>query len=459
MMGRQVEQGLLLYEFNLEDRVPPGHLLRRVDAILDLGFVHEVMAGHYSAIGRPSIDPVLMVRMLLVGYLFSVRSERRLCEEVDLNLAYRWFCRLGLDGRVPDHSTFTKNRHGRFRDSKIMRIVFERVVEQCLALGIAEVRHVAVDGTHISASASAARFVKNTDELPREGSSRAVRDYFTDLDEAVPDLPGTTRLKPAAISRTDPSSALSTKYGKRRFAYGLNAMIDTASNVVLDVEAAPARTADEPEAARRMVERTKERHGMMPDVLTADATYGSGHFMAWAEGHGIEPHMPLAESRMGTGRLLPKSAFVYDAERDVHVCPAGKLLERSKKMKGTGPERWSDGLAMSYGAKRRDCAPCPLRPKCCPNSTVRRLQRSIHEPARERGRARIGTPTFQQSRRLRLRVERLFACIKHNDGLTRVRLRGRRGADEQFVLAATARNLKTMAKLLGATSEPNLATV
>lgn len=261
MMGRQVEQGSLLYEFNLEDRVPTDHLLRRVDAILDLGFVHEVMAEHYSAIGRPSIDPVLMVRMLLVGSLYGVRSERRLCEEVDLNLGYRWFCRLGLDGRVPDHSTFTKNRHGRFRDSKLMRVVFERVVEQCLALGIAEVRHVAVDGTHITASASKDRFVKSADELPREGASRAVRDYFVDLDEALPDLPGTTRHPPKAISATDPSFALSTKHGKRTFAYGLNAMIDTGSGVVLDVEAAPARFADEPEAARRMVERTKARYG------------------------------------------------------------------------------------------------------------------------------------------------------------------------------------------------------
>ena len=456
MMGRQVEQGSLFYEFRLEDRVPPDHLLRRVDRVLDLSFVHEVMAEHYSAIGRPSVDPVLMVRMLLVGYLYGVRSERRLCEEVDLNLAYRWFCRLGLDGRVPDHSTFTKNRHGRFRDSKLMRLVFERVVKQCLRLGIAEVRHVAVDGTHVNADASKDKFVDRADELPREGASRAVRDYFVDLDEAVPDLPGTTRHPPKAVSTTDPGDALSTKHGKRCFAYGMNrqvraanAMIDTASSIVLDVEAAPARFADESEAARRMVERTKERHGQVPDVLAADTAYGSGHFLSWAEGHGIEPHAPTASDRKGRDLVPIKEAFAYDEERDLYVCPQGALLERLKASRRTGREAWSDGLAMIYRAKVKDCMPCPLRPTCCPTTSPRRIKRSVHEPARERARGRVGTPGFERSRRLRLRIERLFACIKHNDGFARVRLRGRRGADEQFVLAATARNLKTMAKLLG----------
>lgn len=140
MMGRQVEQGALFYEVRLEDRVPRDHLLRRVDGLLNLGFVHEAMVPHYSATGRPSIDPVLMIHILVVGYLNGIRSDRRLCEEVDLNLAYRWFCRLGLDGRVPDHSTFSKNRHGRFRDSGLLRQVFESVVERCLLDGIASSR-------------------------------------------------------------------------------------------------------------------------------------------------------------------------------------------------------------------------------------------------------------------------------------------------------------------------------
>ena len=456
MMGRQVDQGALFYEVRLADRVPSGHLLRRIDAILDLSFVHEVMVPHYARGGRPSIDPELMIRMLLVGYLYGVRSERRLCEEVDLNLAFRWFCRLGLDGRVPDHSSFTKNRHGRFRDSGILREVFEQTVQSCFARGLADTALVAVDGTHVSASASNERYVKTADDLPREGATRAVREYLESLDEAAPDLTGTKRLKPAAISLTDPGSALSTKYGKRRFAYGLNAMIDTASGVVLDVEAAPARTADEPEAARRMVERMRTRREVVPDMLTADASYGSGHFLAWAEEAGVEAMVPLSSSRAGTGRLTPKSAFRYDVGTDSYTCPAGKVLLRGGTRGKAKADRITD--TVSYCASRRDCGPCPNRESCAPYG-VRTLSRSVHEPARERAAVRAQTRLFRRAQAVRLRVERVFAHIKHNDGLHRVRLRGLRGAAEQFALAAAARNLKLLAKrIIPGPAEGTIAT-
>ncbi len=381
--------------------------------------------------------------MLLVGYLYGVRSERRFCEDVDLNLAYRWFCRLGLDGRVPDHSTFIKNRHGRFRDSDIMRIVFEQTVEACFARGLADTALVAVAGTHISASASNTRHVETVDDLLHEGATRAVREFLQGLEDAALDLVGTKRLKPAAISLTDPGSALSTKYGKRRFAYGLNAMIDTASGVVLDVEAAPARTADQPEAARRMVERMKDRRGIVPDTLTADTGYGSGHFLAWAEEAGVTAMIPLSASRAGPGRLTPKSAFVYNAKTDSYACPTGKTLLRGGTRGKVKVDRITD--TVSYCASRRNCGPCPERENCAPYG-VRTLSRSVHEPARERAAARAQTRVFRRAQAVRLRARRLLAHIKHNDGLHRVRLPGLRGAAEQFALAAAARNLKLLAK-------------
>ena len=133
MMGhRQVEQAALFYEFSLERHIPAGHFLRSIDRFVDLEHVRQDLAAFYSTIGRPSIDPELMIRMLLVGYCFGIRSERRLCDEVHLNLAYRWFCRLGLDGVVPDHSTFSKNRHGRFRQSDLLRRMFETVLQRCM---------------------------------------------------------------------------------------------------------------------------------------------------------------------------------------------------------------------------------------------------------------------------------------------------------------------------------------
>lgn len=136
-MGRQVSgQARLFYEFALDDRIPKGHLLRRIDAVFDLDDLHRSLAPFYSSTGRPSIDPELMIRMLVIGYCYGIRSERRLCEEVALNLAYRWFCRLGLEDDVPNHSTFSKNRHGRFRESDIFRHVFEKVVQSCMAAGL-----------------------------------------------------------------------------------------------------------------------------------------------------------------------------------------------------------------------------------------------------------------------------------------------------------------------------------
>src|SRR6187397_2884590 len=157
MMGRQVEQATLFYEFSLERHVPADHLLRSIDRFVDLGELRRELAPFYSDMGRPSIDPELMIRMLLVGYCFGIRSERRLCEEVHLNLAYRWFCRLGLDGSVPDHSTFSKNRHGRFRDSEVLRELFEVTVRRCIEEGLVGGEGFAVDASLIRADANKQR--------------------------------------------------------------------------------------------------------------------------------------------------------------------------------------------------------------------------------------------------------------------------------------------------------------
>ena len=436
MIGRQVEQAALFYEFRLEERVPADHLLRRVDAAIDLSWVRGHMAEHYSATGRPSVCPERMVRMLLVGYLFGIRSERRLCEEVDVNLAYRWFCRLGLEGRVPDHSTFTKNRHGRFRESGLVREVFERVVERCLEAGLASADHVAVDGSFMRADASQTRYVASIEDLPCEDASRAVREHLADLEAAAPDPEGVVRTPPKAVSVTDPAAALSAKHGPSAFAYGLNAMVDTGSGVVLEVQAAPERFADEPIAARRMVERLRERHGATPGVLTGDKAYGAGPFLAWLEEErGIEAHVPLIDRRHQTGGMLTQDAFTHDEASDTYSCPQGAVLKRVP----------SAEASQRYRASQRDCGACPIKASCT-TSKMRALCRSPHEEVRERVRTRQATPALRRSMRLRKAIEHLFGHIKHHDGLRRLRLRGLRGADEQFVLAATARNLKRMAR-------------
>src|SRR5712691_2124573 len=176
MMGeRQVGQDALFYEFSLERHVPADHLLRSIDRFVDLSGIRAHLRPFYSEIGRPSIDPELMIRMLLVGYCFGIRSERRLCEEVHLNLAYRWFCKLGLDGEVPDHSTFSKNRHGRFRNSDLLREVFETTVRRCMTEGLVGGEGFAVDASLIKADANRQRGVPGDEGLPPGAANHAVR--------------------------------------------------------------------------------------------------------------------------------------------------------------------------------------------------------------------------------------------------------------------------------------------
>jgi len=186
MMGeRRIDQAALFYEFSLERHVPADHMLRAIDRFVDLEGVRAYVAPFYSPIGRPSIDPELLIRMLIVGYCFGIRSERRLCEEVHLNLAYRWFCRLGLDGDVPDHSTFSKNRHGRFRDSDLLRHLFETVVERCMSEGLVGGEGFAADASLIKADANRQRGVPGAEGLPAEATSRAIAEYLAVLDDAA----------------------------------------------------------------------------------------------------------------------------------------------------------------------------------------------------------------------------------------------------------------------------------
>jgi transposase len=199
MMGRQKnDQKQLFYHLNLEDFVPDGHLLRHLDQLLDLSELHAYLAPYYSPIGRPSIDPELMIRMLLLGYCFGIRSERRLCEEVRLNLAYRWFCRLSIEDEVPDHSTFSKTRHGRFRESNVLRFVFEQVLERCILAGLVGGEGFAIDASIVKADASRQRVFdaeKHSWPAPDE-ASQPVREYLEALDD---------ELKPRkAVSLTDP---------------------------------------------------------------------------------------------------------------------------------------------------------------------------------------------------------------------------------------------------------------
>ncbi len=297
-------------------------MLRAIDKFADLGFVREHLKDHYSHTGRPSIDPELMIRMLLVGYCFGIRSERRLCEEVHLNLAYRWFCCLGLDAPVPDHSTFSKNRHGRFRDSHLLRELFETTVHRCIEEGLVGGENFAVDASIIAANANRGKGETGNPNLP------------------------------SAVMH------------------------------------------------RRAVQESR-----------AD--------------------------------------FTYDEANDRYICPAGKDLKRYRmagrraKAAGNVPK---DG-PYRYRALKADCDACELKSKCCPNQPMRKVPRSIYESSRDVARYLRGTPDYEFMRHERKKVEMSFAHLKAILKLDRLRLRGPCGANDEFLLAATAQNLRKMAKL------------
>jgi transposase len=217
MMGRQtVDQSQLFYLFNLEKRIPERHLLRRINPTVTriLGEFREKLQPFYSEIGRPSIDPELMIRMLIVGFCYGIRCERKLCEEVELHLAYRWFCRLDLDDKVPDHSTFSVNRHGRFRDSDLFRQVFEAVVRACMDAGLVKGEAFAVDASVMEADASRyhGKAPDDIDWSVPERQTRAVAKFLGAFDDEDPDA---DRKVSKVISPVDPCSAWTAKANKR----------------------------------------------------------------------------------------------------------------------------------------------------------------------------------------------------------------------------------------------------
>lgn len=246
MMGRLERSEPLFCAARLEGLVPADHLLQRIDLELDLGLLVDELRPHYAATGRPSIDPELTLRMLLVGYLYGIRSERRLVEEVRLNLAYRWFCGLALDGAVPDASTFLKNRHGRFRRADVFRRAFELVVERCVAAGLATGEALSVGGSFLRADASPTRRVDGAavpaawGEAPGE-QPRPVREYLAALD-ATAGLPAEPEaFVPKHTSLTDPQAAWSRADNLGQFGYKAHSLLDNARGITLDVEGTEAR--------------------------------------------------------------------------------------------------------------------------------------------------------------------------------------------------------------------------
>ena len=439
MMGQHERCEALFYYFRLEDQVPETHLLRLIEKHISFDFVRERLKQSYSETGRPSIDPEGLLRILLIGYLYGITSERKLVEELRMHLAWRWFTGLGFDQEIPHHSTFSKNRHGRFQESKLFEQLFEQIVRQCVEVRLVQGTHLSVDGSFIEANAA------KESRIPREQLAEAaqvkqtVRQYLVDLEQQNPTEEPVHEQD--QVSTTDPDSTYATKGGTpARLGYYDNYLVDNHSCVIVGVQATAARMSQETVAAQDMLTRFAEWQGRAPDSVAADTTYGNGEFLQWLADRSITPYMRTRDSiHRKRSPFFGPERFTYEPEHDRYICPAGEPLNYGGQSQRN--HSWT------YIGTRKKCGPCALRPQCT-SAAFRCLVIHQHEPARQRARDLVNTEEFAKAQRQRKKVEALFAELKNQIGLRRLRLRRLRFVREQFFLAAVAQNIKRLVRFL-----------
>ena len=447
MMGQHDRSESLFYYFRIEDQVPENHLLRLIDRHVSFDFVREKLRQSYSETGRPSIDPEVLLRILLLGYLYGITSERKLLEELRMHLAWRWFTGLGFDQEIPHHSTFSKNRHGRFQESNLFQELFERIVEQCIQAGLVQGAQMSVDGSFIQANAD------HHSRIPREQLAEAAkvnygaRKYLEELEQENGD--GEPVHQQDKVSTTDPDATYMTK-GNRAAELGYfdNYLIDNESCVIVGVQATAARLSQESAAARDMIDRYRERHGRLPQSLAADNTYGNGELLQWLDDRGITPYIRVKECPTPTRDLYGIEKFTYVPEQDCYICPEGKPL------KYVGINKLN--RVHTYHSTAKRCRGCVRKPQCT-RGKYRIVNVHVCEAARQKAYEIAKTPQFAEALRKRRKVEALFSELKNQIGLRRLRLRRIKFVREQFYLAAAAQNLKRLVRFLSMRPEPALA--
>ena len=437
MMGHQAPgHNYKTHHLCLEQFIPQQHLLRQIDRLLDFTDIQAQLESCYSHTGRPSIDPELMLRMMLVGYFYGIRSERKLCEEVHFNLAYRWFCKLGLETKIPNHSTFSKARLGRFREHDIIRLLFDSVVKSCIKMGMVKGDSFAVDASFVRADVSRQRAENSPiDWTASQKESRMVKEYLNALDEN-----SSLKRKQKTVSLTDPMAQWSGAKGRAEFYYSTNYMIDIKQGIIMDVEASPSTNALEVGTTKTMIDRVENNHGIVPKRLLGDTAYGAAENLDYlVEQKHIEPHVPVFERPDLSGDRYSRTEFIYIENDDEYVCPNNHRLHTTGHV--------TKAKTLLYRSRTLDCADCPDKNKCCPVTPVKKITRSIYEKSRIVARAINQSEEYKNiSFHQRKKVEMSFAHMKRNLNFTRLRLRGIKNANDEFVLVATAQNLRKMAR-------------
>ena len=453
MLGEKKKEEKLFYYLRPEELIPEDHILRLVDRYVDFSFVRAKVEHLYSDTGRPSVDPELMMRMLLVGYLFGFSSERRLCDEVQMHVGYRWFVGLSLDEKVPDHSTFSKNRHGRFKESRIYQQIFDHIVQQCIEKGLISGKHLTVDSTLVKANAS----FKNLEPIvvslkPGEYIDKVEKQNPVVEEEPEHDEPwepqgdyaqrGEKISNKTHRSSVDPDSRIARKsnFSETYLGHGVSYVMDNKSRIILGADQnLPNRNADA-ETAIRLIARIKWAYKLSPHTLGADKGYATGLFLHWLLEQEVLPHVPIMDARSRNEKgIYPIEQFHYDAEKDQFTCPQGKTLRY------WGIHKHSKQHV--YRASSKDCGQCPVKEQCT-RATYRSLSYHIYESSIEVARKLTKTRGYRISQRMRKRVEELFGEAKECMGFRRMKFRRALFVREQVLLTAAAQNIKRMVRLL-----------
>jgi transposase len=440
----------------LDELVPPDHLLRKIDAVVDFSFIHDLTAPLYCADnGRPPLDPTLMFKALFVGYLFGVRSERQLVREIEVNVAYRWFLRLKLTDKVFDASTLSQNRRRRYQDETVAQAIFDRIVEQAMRLGLVEGRTLYTDSTHLKASANKNRF-----DVAPAAKSRAA--YWAALDAAVeedraahgqtplpPAPPREPDVKPTKISRTDKDSGYMVRDGKPKgFFYLDHRTVDGKLGIITDSYATPASVHDSiPYLAR--LDRQRDRFALPVSTVGLDAGYATAAIAHGLQERGIAGVTGYRNPTPPRPGMMRPSRFVYEPQADAYRCPQGQDLA------------YATTDRQGYRHYRSDptiCAACPLLASCTTNAKAQRtITRHVWQDAREQIDANRLKPwgKLVYARRKET-VERSFADAKQLFGHRYARFRGLTRVKVQCLLAAAAQNIKKIA-LVTAPAKPRPA--
>ncbi len=447
MMGRHDRSEALFYYFRLDDQVPENHLLRLIEKHISFAFVREKLKESYSETGRPSIDPELLLRILLIGYLYGISSERKLVEELRMHLAWRWFTGLGFDQEIPHHSTFSKNRHGRFQEAKLFEQLFEQIVRQCMEVGLVEGKQLSVDGSFVEANAAKQSRIPREQLLEAAQVNQTVRQYLVELEQQNPVEEPVHQQD--QVSTTDPDSTYATKGGTpARLGYYDNYLVDNHSCVIVGVQGTAARMSQETVAAQDMLTRFTQWHGREPESVAADTTYGNGEFLQWLADRSITPYMRTRDSiHRKNSPFYGPERFTYQPESNSYRCPAGEQLNYV----GLNVRN----RAHAYIGSGKRCGACPQKAQCT-SGRYKYLAIHVDETARQRARELANTPEFAKAQRERKKVEALFAELKNQIGVRRLRLRRLKFVREQFFLAAAAQNIKRLVRFL---SQPTTLTM